>query len=183
MTLLPPNATELERAIEGAIERLSDVPVPIRRLWNPATAEGTIELAYLAWALSIDSWSSGWPLMVRRERVRQAIDIQRHKGTSTSVRDVVESFGGGVALREWWQLDPPGEPHTFELTMTLTGGDGEFASAAFVDTVIAEVARTKPVRSHFTFTQGLTAKAAIGLVVVARPTIYARLPLTAPAAA
>jgi phage tail P2-like protein len=181
-SLLPPNATPLERGLEGAIERLSDVPVPLRRLWSPDTAELSVELPYLAWALSIDAWSSDWPEAVRRERVRQAMAIQRRKGTVESVRTVVQSFGGAIALREWWQKDPPGEPHTFELVLTLTGVEGAEASAAFVDAVIAEVARTKPVRSHFTFTQGLSAAGGVAVVGAARPTIYARLALDAPAA-
>ncbi len=182
-SLLPPNATDLERGLEAAIERLSGVPVPIRRLWNPDTAEATVELPYLAWALSIDAWSSSWPLAVRRERVRQALAIQRSKGTVDSVRTVVASFGGAIALREWWETDPPGEPHTFELVLTLTGEEGAEATAAFVDAVIAEVARTKPVRSHFSFTQGVSAAGGIAVAAAARPTIYARLALDAPAAA
>jgi hypothetical protein len=43
------------------------------------------------------------------------------------------------------------------------------------------VNRAKPARSTFTFTQGLTAQAGIGLVAALRPTIYARLSCTAPA--
>ena len=35
-TLLPPNATALERALASVIARISDVPVPIGDLWNPA---------------------------------------------------------------------------------------------------------------------------------------------------
>jgi hypothetical protein len=37
MTLLPRNATELERALETSMARLADVPVPLRDLWNPDT--------------------------------------------------------------------------------------------------------------------------------------------------
>ncbi len=101
--------------------------------------------------------------------------IQRRKGTANSVRMVVESFGGAVAIREWWQTEPRGQPHTFELTLTLTGTDGQTATSRFVNEVIAEVERTKPVRSHFTFTQGFQAEARIGVLAVARPAVYRRL--------
>jgi P2-related tail formation protein len=97
------------------------------------------------------------------------------------VRAVVQSFGGSVAIREWWQMEPKGIPHTFSLVINLEQ-QGVPASAAFVDQVIAEVSRAKPVRSHFTFTQGITAKASVGLIAAIRPTIYARLSCTAPAA-
>ncbi|WP_294257203.1 phage tail protein I [uncultured Sphingomonas sp.] len=177
-SLLPPNVTALERAIEAATARVGDLPVPLRDLINPDTCPLPL-LPFLAWAVSIDAWSSDWPEAVKRTRVRRAIEIQRHKGTASSVRAVVESFGGAVALREWWQLDPPGPPHTFTLAVELSGGDGAPATAAFADAVINEVRRTKPVRSHFSFSQGLRFTGATGLVAVARPAIFTRLAFAA----
>jgi phage tail P2-like protein len=178
MSLLPPNSTALERAIETATARISDVPTPLRALWNPDTCPAEL-LPYLAFALSIDSWSSDWPEAIRRERIRQAIPIQRRKGTASAVRDAVASFGGSVALREWWQTTPKGAPHTFSLVLSLDGVTGPVASAAYVDQVIAEVRRTKPARSHFTFTQGLSTRGAAAVVGAARPAVFARLQLAA----
>jgi len=178
MTLLPRNATELERALEASMARLADVPVPLRDLWNPDTCPVEL-LPYLAWALSIDSWSSAWSETVKRARVRQALAIQRRKGTSSSVRDVIESFGGVVAIREWWQMEPPGEPHTFSLVLNVTDDQGAPADASYVDAVIAEVYRTKPVRSHFTFSQALNASAQLGVIGGARPAAFVRLSFSA----
>jgi phage tail P2-like protein len=161
--------------------RLADLQVPLRQLVSPDDCPLPL-LPYLAWALSIDSWSSDWPEAVKRARVRRAIEIQRRKGTSESVRAVVESFGGAVAVREWWQTVPRGDPHTFSLLVSLAGEGGAEASAAFADAVIAEVRRTKPVRSHFTYTQGVNASQRLGIVGGARPATFARLQLEAPAA-
>ncbi|MCD9124037.1 phage tail protein I, partial [Cupriavidus sp. UGS-1] len=49
-SLLPPNATPLERnlATVGA-EAIAGVPVPLRDLWNPATCPPAL-LPFLAWA-------------------------------------------------------------------------------------------------------------------------------------
>ncbi len=178
MTLLPPNTSPVERAIEGATARLSDVPVPLRQLADPDTCPLAL-LPYLAWALSIDTWDSDWPEAVKRNRVRQAIDIQRRKGTASSVRDVVAGFGGSLALREWWQMAPAGDPHTFALVLALEGIVPPARKAAYVDQVIAEVRRTKPVRSHFTFTQALSATGGLQVVAAARPAVVVRLALTA----
>lgn len=180
-SLLPPGSTQLEKALEQVAARLLDVPTPVRAVWSPKDCPIEL-LPWLAWGLSLDNWSSDWTPAIKRARVRRAIPIARQKGTAASVRAVVESFGGSVAIREWWQTVPKGDPHTFNLILNLEQ-DGAPASAAFVDQVIAEVHRAKPVRSHFTFTQGVTAKARVGLVAVARPTIYVRLSCTAPAAA
>lgn len=179
-SLLPPNATELERRLEAVMSNVDNIPVPLRDLWNPDTCPAAL-LPWLAWQLSIDAWKPYWPESVKRERVRRALEIQRHKGTVESVRSVVESFGGAVELREWFQTTPRGVPGTFELWLTLNGEGGTEATAAFVDDVIAEVERTKPVSRHFTFTQGATAVARIGVVAYARPAVYRRLSLTADA--
>lgn len=181
-SLLPPESTTaLERAVEAATARFADLPVPLRDLVHPDRCPLPF-LPYLAWALSIDSWSSDWPEPVKRARVRAAIEIQRRKGTAESVRSVVESFGGGVAIREWWQTEPRGEPHTFELVVTLSGADGAPATAEFTDAVISEVSRTKPVRSHFTYVQGVSFARPLGIIGAARPVVFARLPLHAAAA-
>ncbi|UOF16460.1 phage tail protein I [Lysobacter capsici] len=175
-SLLPPNATSLERALERASARIDDVPTPMRKLWNADTCPVEL-LPWLAWALSIDTWQPNWPEHVKRARLRTAMEIQRRKGTAQSVRQVVAAFGGAVQLREWWQQEPPGQPHTFEMVLTLTGEGGETATAQYVNDVIAEVSRTKPVRSHFTFTQGVQAKLPVGVVFAARVASYRRLQL------
>jgi len=177
-SLLPPNATPAERAIEAAMARIGDVPSPLRDLWNFATCPVEL-LPWLAWMLSIDAWKPYWSVNVRRERIRTALQIQRRKGTADSVRAVVEAFGGAVQIREWWQQTPRGIPHTFEMVLTLSGEGGETATAQFVDDVIGEVSRTKPVRSHFTFTQGLQASAGIGIAAAGRVAVYRRLQLQA----
>lgn len=175
--LAPPNSTPLERAVEILTRRLEAIPVPLRTLWNPWTCPVGL-LPWLAYALSIDAWNPAWPETVKRSVIAQAIAIQRRKGTAASVRQVVTAFGGQIALREWWQLDPPGEPHTFDLVLTLNGQNGVPATARFVEEVIDEVARTKPARSHFTFVQGLKAAGAIALGGGARVAVYRRLSLS-----
>lgn len=174
-TLLPPNTSALEKALERlTVERIGDISVPLRDLWSAENCPEAL-LPWLAWALSVDQWSADWPLHIRRARVAAAIAIQRIKGTAQSVVDVVASFGGNVVVREWFETAPPGDPHTFDLTVTL-GGQGQAApTAEFIDAVIAEVARTKPVRSHFEFTISTAMQARIGRRAVARPVIANRL--------
>lgn len=179
-SVLPENSTPLERGLEQAAALLLDIPTPIRSVWSPDDCPAEL-LPWLAWGLSLDSWSSDWPEEIKRARVRNAIPIARRKGTAESVRSVVESFGGQVAIREWWQKTPRGEPFTFDLVLNLDRA-GAPASAAFVDAVIAEVHRAKPERAHFTFTQGINAAAQIGLLAVARPLVFARINADAPAA-
>jgi phage tail P2-like protein len=179
-SVLPPASTPFEKALEQVAAGLLDIPVPVPDVWSPDRCP-TNFLPWLAWGLSLDTWSPDWTDAIKRERLRQAIPIARRKGTAASVRAAVQSFGGSVAIREWWQMEPRGEPHTFALLLNLEQ-QGAPATAEFIDQVIAEVARVKPVRSHFTFTQGINARGGVGVVAAARPTICARLSCTALAA-
>jgi P2-related tail formation protein len=63
--------------------------------------------------------------------------------------------------------------------LTLTGEGGEPPSTELVNDVIAEISRTKPVRSHFTFTQGTQSTGRVGIATGARPAVYRRLQLKA----
>lgn len=171
-SLLPPNATRLEQALESAAARAADLPVPLRQLWNPDTCPVEL-LPWLAWSLSLDGWQPYWPERVKRQRIKSAIEIQRRKGTARSVREVVASFGGGLALREWWQTQPPGKAHTFDLVLTL--GAGVPNTAEYQQDIVDEIDRTKPVRSHYTLTVGISAQGGLGLLGAARPITYRRL--------
>lgn len=174
--LLPPNSTLIERALETVSRRLAEVPAPLRDLKDAWTCPVS-HLPWLAYELSVDTWNPAWPEAIKRSVIAYAIEIQRRKGTVASVRQVVTAFGGNLALREWWQMDPPGEPYTFELVLTLNGEGGQPATARFVEEVIQEVARTKPARAHFSFTQGLAASAGIVIASAARVAGYRRLRL------
>lgn len=175
-SLLPPNSTPVERAVEAADAQLADIPMIHHTLMNPWTCPSEF-LPFLAWSVSVDTWSSDWPDHIKRARIASSFQIQRHKGTAKSIADVVASFGGQVQIREWWQQVPPAQPHTFELLLTLSGQRGQEATAEFIDQVMAAVNRAKPVRSHFTFTQGINATGSIGVLAVARVITSVRLQL------
>lgn len=95
-SLLPPNATQTERALEQSTARISAVPVPIATLWNPDTCPAAI-LPWLAWALSVDHWDSGWSEDAKRQSLRKSISIHRVKGTVASVKLALAAAGYGDA--------------------------------------------------------------------------------------
>lgn len=112
--LLPPNASELERLAAEALAQIERVPVPLRDLWNPDTCPADL-LPYLAWAFSVDRWSSAWPERAKRDAIKAAYFIHAHKGTIGALRRVVEPLGYLIEVREWWQELPLGTPGTFRL--------------------------------------------------------------------
>ena len=111
-SLLPPGSTSLERRLAQTCSGISDLQVPLRDLWNPATCPVSF-LPYLAWAFSVDRWDEGWTESVKRQVVKDAFYIHQHKGTTSAVRRVVEPFGFLIRIIEWWQTGEA--PGTFRL--------------------------------------------------------------------
>ena len=91
MTLLPPNATPLERALDGAIARVSAIDAPIGTLFDPATIAAAW-LPWLAFGLSVDSWDADWTEADKRAAVAGSIALHRTKGTRRSVETVLARF-------------------------------------------------------------------------------------------
>lgn len=96
MTLLPPNATPLERALETLITSLLDLETPLAALWSPSECPVDL-LPYLAWALSVDDWNSDWTDGRKRAVIAAAIEIQRHKGTPWAIKRTLAVLGFGSA--------------------------------------------------------------------------------------
>jgi phage tail P2-like protein len=153
------------------------LPSSLPQIWNADLCPENI-LEWLAWSLSVDSWSSDWSLAIRREQVKKSIPIHKKKGTVKAVKDVVASFGGGVLLREWWQTTPRGTPHTFVLELALIGENALAPTQSFIDQVIAAVTDAKPARSHFTFQMAAQSVGGIGVLAVARAFSITRISAT-----
>lgn len=95
-TLLPPNATEAERALEQATARIGDLPTPLRGLWDPDTCPAHL-LPWLAWALQVDIWDAGWSDDIQRAVIRGAIEVHRRKGTPWAIKRALANAGYGDA--------------------------------------------------------------------------------------
>ncbi|WP_267382604.1 MULTISPECIES: phage tail protein I [unclassified Sphingomonas] len=172
-SLLPPNATPLERALEGATARVGAIDIAqAAELWNPATCPAPI-LPWLAWSLSVDFWDPAWSDAVKREAVATSIAKHRRKGTRTSVEEVLARYDELLRVIEWFKAVPPAQPHTFEIQLDLVTAEGVApgglrSSAAFAEAIIRDVTRVKPLREHFILAQTLRARAAVGIFGVAR---------------
>ena len=110
VSLLPPNATPFERALEAALAQ--DVDIPIRKLWSSAECPVDL-LPYLAWALGVEEWDPDWPVAVRRAAVANAIRIHREKGTLAGLKRVLDTAGAEYEYVE----RPAGVPMTARLSI------------------------------------------------------------------
>lgn len=90
-TLLPPNATPLERALAKACA-MPHSPEEIRKLWNHRTCPLHL-LPWLAWAWSVDEWDTAWTEAQQRAMVGASIKLHKKKGTVWAVREALLRSG------------------------------------------------------------------------------------------
>lgn len=177
MTLLPPNATTLERALEAGVARISDIEAPIDTLVDPARIAATW-LPWLAWGLSVDAWDSAWSEATKRQAVAESIALHRMKGTRASVDLILSRIDGLARVIEWHEDRDRLPPHRFEieipLVTTLGAAGAARAQAAIVDDIITAVERVKPLREHLTVVQALTLTGGVAVQGHARLTAYHR---------
>lgn len=91
-SLLPPSATKQERAIANSLARLTDIPVPIRALYNAQTCPVNM-LPWLAWAYSVEEWDSHWPEATKRAVIAVSVAVHRIKGTPASIKMALDAAG------------------------------------------------------------------------------------------
>ncbi|AWK13471.1 phage tail protein I [Candidatus Fukatsuia symbiotica] len=110
--LLPVGSSALEIAAAHACAGLSEIPLPLRQLWDADNCPLAL-LPYLAWAWSVDRWDESWSEATKRAVIKTAFYVHKHKGTIAALRRMVEPLGTLIRVIEWWQTnDPPG---TFRL--------------------------------------------------------------------
>ena len=177
MTLLPPNATPLERALEAGVARISTVDTPIDTLLDPERIAAKW-LPWLAWGLSVDAWDSAWPEATKRQAVAESIVLHRMKGTRASVDLILSRIDGLARVIEWHEDSERLPPHAFEIEIPLVtvagAAGGTRAQAAIVDDIIAAVDRVKPLREHLTVVQALTLSIGVAVQGHIRMAAYRR---------
>ncbi|WP_338527113.1 phage tail protein I [Erwinia aphidicola] len=157
--LLPTGSSVLEVAAAEACAVIEKTPVPLRRLWNPATCPVEL-LPYLARAWSVDRWDTGWSEATKRSVVASSAALHRHKGTLGAVRRVVEPLGYLITVTEWWQTgDAPG---TFRLEIGVLESGIDEKMYLEMERMIADA---RPVSRHLiglTITQDIQGVMYIG---------------------
>ncbi|MEO1950673.1 phage tail protein I [Thioclava sp.] len=161
-SLLPPNATELETALEEVAANLLGIEVPVDQLWSPANIPEAL-LGYLAWALSVDRWDSNWTVERKREVIAASVAVHRRKGTPWAVQRALDAQGFTARLLEWNRQQNPGAPFTFQLFLE---SDQTGFSQAEVQDLLKWIDEVKSVRSHLAGIFPIATSAAPAQVIV-----------------
>ncbi|NAW56991.1 MULTISPECIES: phage tail protein I [unclassified Vibrio] len=89
-SLLPPNATAMEKALEQVTR--ADMSSPIRDLWNPRTCPESL-LYVLALTMDVDVWDDNWPRAAKEQTIIDAYNVHRLRGTPSSIRRILRNAG------------------------------------------------------------------------------------------
>lgn len=143
-TLLPSNASALERAAALADSRVSVTPVPVRDAWSAKACPPAL-LPWLAYAWRVEEWDDTWSIETKREVIAQTLPLKRIKATYGAVQGAVTAMGLPARVQEWFQQSPMGAPYTFRVRI-------EAEQIGFTATQLAQVRRVvyryKNTRSH-----------------------------------
>nr|WP_309545980.1 phage tail protein I [Providencia rettgeri] len=118
--LLPVGSSPLELAAAESLAQIERVPIPIRELWNPDKCPVHL-LPYLAWAFSVDRWDKNWTEKAKRDAVKAAMFIHKHKGTIGALRRVVEPLGYLIRVIEWWKTNETAGTFRLDIGVLETG--------------------------------------------------------------
>jgi phage tail P2-like protein len=153
-----------------AVSREVDIPLIYFRL-NELSSEQLDHIAY-AWDASV--WRESWTLEIKRNVLNNVIREKRKRGTLGAVKAAIETIGSVTEIKEWWQENPKGIPHTFKVTARLNHYAGVLDSELQED-LFALIDDAKPARSHYEFILSTRLSGKFSACGVFRKLAYARV--------
>jgi phage tail P2-like protein len=151
-SLLPPSAhphlRSIEEVMEGGKLGMHD---PIEMLWDVDNCPEEL-LPWLAWAFSVDVWDGDAPEAIKRDVIRNSLQVHKNKGTKASVLQALDAIGVPAVIVEWFE--DQSAPYTFKIRVDLAQliANGSQLSLALIAEVERVVNATKPISRHHTIT-------------------------------
>jgi len=109
-------------ALARLTARLSALPaaVPIVNLFDLVDPSALASLGEQFHVLGLEGWNAAATDVARRDLLKRAIELHRHKGTAWAVRHALETaFSLPVEIVEWF--DYGGEPYFFRVRVDVSG--------------------------------------------------------------
>lgn len=143
-SLLPPNSTPAERALEAVLSHAGDLPGDIRIIKNPDLCPVEL-LPWLAWEFAVTYWNPNWSEQQKRQVIKAAAWQNKHRGTRGAVQRALLTVGYECQLQEWFETIPMGDPYTFGIKIYLLQELG--LDADLLDAFVAQIFDAKNCRS------------------------------------
>jgi phage tail P2-like protein len=167
-SLLPPNATGLELALEETMFRATDLEVKLATIWDVDNISSSL-LPYLAWSLGVEIWGSDeeFPVEQKRQLIRDYLVIRTLRGTVGAIKRAYGAIGVKAELIENPPSEryPKGEPFKFKLKIS-----GQPITAELRKKVIRLTDLLKPLRTKYFVQIDVELTGSTGLAFMARNT-------------
>lgn len=117
VSILPGNATALERSLAAPADRALEIDADIVRRVTIVDDCPADQLPALAWEYSVDEWSPDWSDERKRAVIRASLGVHRKKGTAFALRAGIDAIGQDVQIEEWFEYGA--QPYRFRLVIDL----------------------------------------------------------------
>ena len=142
-TILPPNSTELEVAVDETIAtRLDAVETPIIDLIDIDACPAGF-LPFLAWGLSVEDWDSNWSDTQKRQVIKSTYQIHQTKGTVYAVEAALAALDIPAILEEWFNYG--GDPYHYRIALDLSGRGADFSELQSLYNSVLKAANVRSV--------------------------------------
>ena len=135
-TLLPPNATDLERKLTEVGKDAFNLP-SIRIIKDIDQVPSQF-LPFIAWQKSVDYWDETWQEALKRKVIKESRELHRLKGTPAAIKKALEPFGYEVTLIEWFNAEPNLVPGTFNLELNVIGKSLNVETYSEINRLVSE---------------------------------------------
>lgn len=171
-SVLSPNATPLESALDLAFGRLLDQIVPpFPELLDPAKTPAAF-LPYLAADRGVEEWRAGAAEDERRATVAASWPTKRQAGTRAALELAVRGLKFEPVVTAWHEQRPKGNPYSFRVMAWI---DRDY-DADVDGRLLARLNAAKSERDQLTIAIGISTAADLrlgaALVTVERVTLY-----------
>lgn len=190
MRAMPRYATDWERrcaALGPDHDVIDEAILKLRSMRDPWKCPQEW-LFLLAWDLSVDVWEADWNEITKRRVCAASWIVHRYKGTQFAIEEALKALGMTVALKRWFDFEPPKQRGTFEAIVYVNEqiytAYEEFLSERHQRLAYEAIFRSKPLTRHFTFSLGvgfnnpITVGSALSCLATQKITIEAGRPNT-----
>ncbi|MFK7827912.1 MAG: phage tail protein I [Oligoflexales bacterium] len=152
-SLLPPNSTPFERALEEALYSSTALDVGFNELYNYQTCAKE-HLSYLAWTLGVEIWGddSRMSEQQKRELIKEYIGIRTLRGTKAAIEKAYGILGVKVTIEENPRRKNEdgslGDPLPYKFRLKIKG---QSISERFRSEIMRMTDLLKPLRTEYFF--------------------------------
>lgn len=103
-------------ALSKAVNELIGIPsrrIPTIRTWDEIDNLTEAECDEMAWELDVDWYDQSYSLQVKRNLIKNALNVKRIAGTKEAVLNVLKGILGNAQVEEWFQYN--GTPYHFKV--------------------------------------------------------------------